>query len=305
MTDEQVYEYIKEYVNKPIADIYLWNDEDDPAYEKIINHLLSLDNEEIKNWLWNALKVQEEEYDIESSSLSDKGKEYVSNFVAAKRNWLEKSVKIYRNNLYKNILININEEIEGKRIILKPCSVKDNCDLYLHHVEVDGDFATYVTPNSKNDSVSPLCTNACLPFAFYIFLKDTSEEIGIASLYDFESKHNRVLQIADVHYYIYKEYRHRGYAYEATSLLVDAFYNKKLKNYVAMDKKYLMEEKCCEPLCLKINVNAKNQASNALANKLGFVFEGTIHYYKMMDDVPQDENRYYLDKNLYFGKSNK
>ena len=303
MNNELIFEYIKEYVDKPINCVYLWNDEDDELYEKVINRLISINNQEVNDWLWNALVIKEKEYDIASSSLNEAAKEFVSSFVNAKNNWLSKSATINRSNIHSNILININSEIVGERIILKPCSIKNDNDLYLYHVENDGDFITYLTPNSKNDSPKRVWINTCLPFAFYIHLKDTDEEIGVASLYDFELNHNRVLKIADVHYYIYKEFRHKGYAYEATKLLMDAFFNKKLKNYVTTNKQFIMEERICEPLCLKINPNAKNQASNALAKKLGFVFEGTIHYYKMMDDEPQDENHYYLDTKMYFEKN--
>lgn len=51
-------------------------------------------------------------------------------------------------------------------------------------------------------------------------LLDTNDEIGNASIYDYELKHNRVLAIGNVHYYIYKEYRNKGYAYEAISLVL-------------------------------------------------------------------------------------
>ena len=299
MTSEQIYEYIKEFVNKPINSLYLWGDEDDQSYEEIINCLIEQNNNEIDDWVWNALDIKEEDYRIENSSLNEKAKELVKNYLDTMNRWLGMSSIFYRKNITGNVLKNINDEIEGQRIILRPCSIKNNFDLYLKHAKEDGDFDLYVTPEKKNMGVEGLWFNTALPFSFYIILKDTDEEIGLVSLYDTKLNHNSVLKVANAHYYLYKEYRHHGYVYEAMSLLIDAFFSKRLKNHVTTDRKFIVEVKYCEPLCIKIQTNSNNESSNALAKKLGFIFEGTNHYYKFMNDVPQHENNYYLDIEEY------
>ena len=302
MNNEQIFDYIKEYVNEPISQVSLFNDENDHNNELIINHLLSINNKEINDWLWNALEVKEDEYDINRSFLSNEGKAFVSKLIEAKRAWLKRTAIPHPAGIYRNILFNVNDDILGDRVILKPCCIKDNSDLYLHHVEVDGDFVIYVTPDHSNDNPASLIwANTLVPFSFYIYLKDTNEEIGVVSLCDEENKHHlRPLSNAYFHYYIYKEFRHKGYAYEASSLLIDAFFNRKLKNAVFTEKHYVAEEKACEPECIKLSTNAKNKASIALAEKLGFVYEGTDYNFKTTDGVPQDENSYVLTRERYF-----
>ena len=299
MTDELIFEYIKEYAERPISKLYLENDEYDSAYENVINILLGLEKEDVDLWVWNALNVKEDAYQVDGSNLSDRGKAFIKEYIKAKQTWMKNSVYINRDDT-KNILININEDIIGERIVLKPCSVKKGCDLYLSHVASDGDLALYATPeNTDTFRVSSLEYNSVIPNAFYVYLKETNEEIGMVSLYNANFKHKRVLKNPHVHYYIYKKYRKQGYAYEAMKLLIDAFFKKELKQYCDTDKKYVFEEKYCEPLCLKLSCNSNNLGSNNLAIKLGFIFEGTDHYYKFMDGVPQHENHYYLDIDTY------
>ena len=304
MNNEQVFSYIKEYVNEPIEQVYLSNNENDSRNEKIINHLLSLNNKEINDWLWNALEVKEDEYDVNGSSLSNEGKAFVNKFIDAKKAWFKRTAIPHPAGIYRNILFNINDDIVGDRVTLKPCCIKDNGDLYLHHVETDGDFVIYVTPDSKDDNPRSLVwANTLVPYSFYIYLKESNEEIGVISLCDVENKHHlRPLSNAYFHYYIYKEYRHQGYAYEASKLLIDAFFNKKLKNAVVTDKHFEVVESPCEPSCIRLSTNTKNEGSNHLAKKLGFIYEGTDKDYKTTDGVPQSENNYYLDFSHWLNK---
>ena len=300
MDSKQVFEYIKDCVNEPIDRIRLGYGDEDGLNEAVVNRLLSLDNEEIKDWLWNALDVDEADYDVDRSSLSEEGKAFVSEALEALRAWLKRVAICHPVEIHRSILFNINEDIDGERLVLRPCAAKDNHELYLHHVAVDGDFLLYVTPDSKDDSPSGVWPNTLLPFAFYIYAKDTGEEIGVISLYDHENKHHeRPLSVAYFHYYIYKPFRHKGYAYEAGSMLIDAFFNKKLKNEVVTCRHFMTEERFCEPQCIKIDTNGKNLASIALAEKLGFVYEGTDYGYKTTDGVPQDENHYSLSLERY------
>ena len=302
MNNEQIFEYIKEYVNEPLEQVCLFGAGNDSVSEAIINRLLSLHNEKINDWLWNALEVKEEEYDVDRSSLSEEGKAFVSQGIQAKRDWLKRTAIPHPAGIHRNILCNVNDDIEGERIVLKPCAKKGSSDLYLQHVKEDGDFPIYVTPDSSNDDPASLVwANTLVPYSFYICLKQTGEEIGVVSMFDHENKHHlRPLGVAYFHYYIYKEFRHKGYAYEASSLLIDAFFNRKLKNAVVTEKHYVAIEKACEPECIKLSTNAKNKASIALAEKLGFVYEGTDYNFKTTDGVPQDENSYVLTRERYF-----
>lgn len=116
--NEQIFEYIKEYVKEPISQITLFNDENDHNNEMIINHLLSLDNKEINDWLWNALEVKEDEYDVHQSSLSNEGKAFVSNLIDAKKEWIKRTAIPHPAGIYRNILFNINDDVVGERIVL-------------------------------------------------------------------------------------------------------------------------------------------------------------------------------------------
>ena len=300
MNDEQIFEYLKEYVDGPIDRVYLCGDGNDRANEAIVNRLLSLRAEEANDWLWNALEVKEEEYDVARSSLSEEGKAFVSAWIEAKRNWIKRTAIPHPAGIHRNILFNVNGEIDGERVVLKPCSIKDNGDLYLRHVAEDGDFLLYVTPDSSSDSPSMVWANTLLPYSFYIYIKDTDEEIGVISLCDHENKHHvRPLSVAYFHYYVYKPFRHKGYAYEAGRLLLDAFFGGRLRNAVVTDKHFVVEERPCEPERVILSTNGRNQASNALAKKLGFVYESTDYGYKTTDGVPQDENYYSLSLERY------
>ena len=299
MIQDEIYEHIKDLFVEPINILYLWNDDEDKYYEEAINRLIALHDQTINDWLWNALVVNEKEYSIENSSLIEDAKTFVKKYVDEKNKWMS-SVVYGSKDINRQILIGINEPIIGERIILKPCQTKDNCDLYLYHVKNDGDVKLYATPtNSSSFSENCLKINTKLPNSFYVCLKENEEEIGVVSLFDNWQRHNCLLTVAKAHYYIYKEYRHKGYAKEAMRLIIDAFFNSSLKQYVATDKRYVFVAKYCEPLCIKLSCNKDNMASNKLALKLGFIFEGTDHYNSFMDGVPQDENNYYLDLNSY------
>lgn len=43
--------------------------------------------------------------------------------------------------------------------------------------------------------------------------------------------------------------------------LYHLFFKRKLKNYVSTDKNYIIAERNCEPLCLKLTTNYNNVAS--------------------------------------------
>lgn len=299
MIRDEVFEYVKDLVSEPIDSIYLWNDDDDKYYEKIINRLVQLRDKRINDWVWNALRIREDEYSIEKSSLEPEAQEFVKEFIDEKTKWYSNLSYISKDGTTQ-ILKGTNEKIIGDRVVLIPCQTKESCDLFLSHVRNDGDYKIYFVPSDSSIILEKgLRIDAKLPNSFYVCLKNSGEEIGIVSLYDHNLNHNKILRVADAHYYIYKEFRHHGYALEAMKLLINAFFNSKLKQNVSTDKHYIFVEKHCEPLCIKLSCNKDNAASNGLALKLGFEFEGTNHYYKFMDGIPQDENNYYLDINSY------
>ena len=64
------------------------------------------------------------EYDVEKSLLTPKAKYYISEYIGAKKHWLELSTIVDSNSYLNNILTNINEEMISARIIIKPCSIK-------------------------------------------------------------------------------------------------------------------------------------------------------------------------------------
>lgn len=86
-------------MNEPLEQVCLFCERNDSISETIINRLLSLHNEEVNDWLWNTLEVKEEQYDVNHSSLSEKGKAFVSQGIQAKRDWLSCSHSIARKNV--------------------------------------------------------------------------------------------------------------------------------------------------------------------------------------------------------------
>lgn len=74
---DKINELIIDILDRKIKYIYLYCDEEDPLYEKIINRLVEQNDEEINLWLDNNIFIHLD-YEIEKSSLSFEAKKIVS-----------------------------------------------------------------------------------------------------------------------------------------------------------------------------------------------------------------------------------
>lgn len=190
--------------------------------------------------------------------------------------------------------MNTNNEIIGNNIKLVPLLVDDD-ETYIkeldNHLCNDGDYEIS-TGEYYKPGESPWFLISYVDLGFAILDKNNIM-VGLVGLcpknkYEIESK-----GVLSLGYYIFKDERRKGYAFESIKILLDAYFNEKL-TYSPND----IKTKILKPLCVKVEVNKANEASVELIKKIGFKYEGINHYrYKIKNK--RHAVLYYMTKRIY------
>ena len=301
---ELVTSLIKEVTDMNVTNIFLWCDEDDIIYENIINNLTKENNALINQWIWDNTQINDE-YDVLNSSLSEISKELITKLIEVSSNWYQQAFIKIADKPEQIIYRNINDKVEGKRIVL--VNVNDYEDMIgssfleelANEIRYADDFEEFYSIENQVNLEKALMINTYVPHGYVIIEKETNKSIGLVNARNKDLDFSKVLDVAELSYYIYKDYRKKGYAKEAVELFVREYFNGNLKSYYETDRKYALEVKYNNPVCLKISCNKKNIGSQKVAESVGFLYEGTKHYELFLRDEPLHFISYYMDKEIY------
>lgn len=182
--------------------------------------------------------------------------------------------------------VNINLPIETNRLILKPFD-KETSKIYDEYFfKHKSEYTKYYYDNYGNEFRYNFMENKSL--GFVVFLKDGNTQIGSVGLtYCGNTKYN-------VEYFIMKDYRQKGYAYEALNCLLNEVKNNNLFILGDTLRMYVYDFIHPDIRCLKITANKENVASQRIAEKSGFKKYGTLLFTTSYDGKYYDDFVYYL-----------
>lgn len=126
------------------------------------------------------------------------------------------------------------------------------------------------------------------PLSFAIFLKDNITQIGSIRFTNLDNT------LYNVEYFIAKEYRNKGYAYEALTCLINEIKANKLFVLADTLRTYVYDVIHLDIRCLKITTNTENIASQRIAEKSGFKKYGTLLFTGSYGGKYYDDFVYYL-----------
>lgn len=127
--------------------------------------------------------------------------------------------------------------------------------------------------------------------SFIIKENATNECIGNIDL-NFPSGNSRTYNLA---YFVFPDYRRKGYAKEAVLALLNAVKNKEVFTLADTIREGIYEKKAVDLQYLQLSISADNIASNELIKSLGFEFTTmTWHCDYEYNGMPVDVNLYEL-----------
>ena len=131
---------------------------------------------------------------------------------------------------------------------------------------------------------------------FAVLLKETNEFIGGIGLADMGES----LRF-NIEYIIKSDYKSNGYAYEATSALIEAAFSNKLYILEETIRYEVYKKKHPNIKCIYASIDTQNIPSIKLIEKLGFKKDGIIRNEKQLNNEIHDSFIYTLEKKDYKG----
>ena len=171
--------------------------------------------------------------------------------------------------------------MESERLLLRPFHMDDAEELYQlakdEDVGVNAGWEKHTSIAMSKEVIENILMK---PDQYAIILKETNKMIGVVGLADDPKRANPDVRMLG--YWIGKAYWRNGYATEASNIILnDAFENKGHER-------------------ISIYHYAYNEGSKAVAEKLGFVYEGYQHQStKRFDGVVLDDVLYSMSKEDY------
>jgi len=251
------------------------NNEEYETNLAIFKALFNAPDEDMKIALWNALPFWEEDVKFYKSDFSDEEYEFIKKALETKLDCDE---------------ININDIISTGRLTIRRMESEDT-ELLCYHYENDGDFATFTrhAPTPKNIRE---CAELRAPLYFTLVETQTQTVIGYAG-FSIHDDTNTAL----VEYYVFKEFRRKGYCKEAVRKLSEMA----LKGELFLPAETVYEgvyaKKALKIGALRARIAASNIASVKTIEACGYLHEATIHkaMYRYKSDW-DDMEIYYLTK---------
>lgn len=248
----------------------------------LFNKIIGLDDELIYIGLWNQMLcfMNEEELDIVKTRVSNEGKEFIETIKALQEEW-------------ENAGINPTKDIELKRTILKVPDIEDD-RLYLNELEKTGDYKII-----SKYTVNQLYEIRVLekPLSFAIHLKENNKMIGTIQL----TAESTAMGSYYLEYYIFEEYRNKGYGTEVINGLVDAAFSKKLVGAKRCPFRYFSLLENIDVRFIRCTIRPDNEISIHTIKKCGFEYEGTFkdYCYNYNEEAPANIN-FYIKRNKAF-----
>ncbi len=282
--------YINKFVEEKVKDMfnfYFWmpdllNRQGDEYNDSLnaFHYIFSL-GEDGKTYLWNKyITINSPLSDFYESDFTNDELEFFKSIKEAKQDAINKYGSLSKD-------VNINKPIETNRLILKAFN-EETSKLYDEYFYQNKDeFENYYSLD-YGDSFK-YCHMNERPLGFAIFLKNSNIPIGSICFTNFDND-----ALYNVEYFVKKEYRRNGYAFEALIELI---------NQLKLDSLFVLSETLRECVfdvvnpdirCLKIKTEITNTSSQKLAEKAGFTRYGTLLFSGLYKNKYYDEVVYYL-----------
>ena len=244
---------------------------------KAFKALFNAKNESFKIVLWNVIRRK-----------GEISKPYRKDFTAAEYEFLVRALDVRGNYIE---LANVNKPIATDRLILRPFKISDK-NLFAFHFKNDGDFFTYSGYEPTAKWIKKF-SNKQAPTYFTIEEKKTKEVIGFIGIDPSEQPATGWME-----YYIFKDYRKKGYCKEAIKVLVNKALNGKL--YLPSTEtvwRYVYNRKALKLNAIRAWVSELNTPSIKTLESCGFSHEATFHKTIYKKDIGWiDKHIYYLPK---------
>jgi RimJ/RimL family protein N-acetyltransferase len=284
---DSLIEYVDKQVEIKFGDnAYFWmrhlTDKENDDYDLNLNifHYIFTLGDDGKTYLWN--EYVNGDYKLSEFCENDFNNDeliFLKSIEEAKKDAINKYG-------YLTNEININKPIETDRLILKAFNLRSSIAYDKYFYENQDEFKKYYRVDYGYDVCSQHMNRR--PLSFAIFLKDGNIQIGSVCFTD------RGNTRYNVEYFIIKEYRNKGYAYEALNCLIDEVKNNRLFILKNTLRNCVFDVIHPNIRCLQITTGINNIASQKMAEKAGFTKCGTLLFQYSYDNKYCDEIVYYL-----------
>jgi RimJ/RimL family protein N-acetyltransferase len=227
-----------------------------------LEYLLSLKGEAAKLYLWNSIRFPLGK-EARKAGCSPKLCAYLSRHDRARRHY-RKSTRFLLND-------NLNKSILTERLILRGEASSRGTDLaeYQKHLREEGDFTIFTSLPLTEENMAISCLFR--KFRFIIVAKDDGRMLGYCGFFpDPNVKDGSDWSSVQVEYYVFKNERGHGYAFEALTALIEQAFRKGLWALVPGSYCYLVMKKRISIRNISGLVQTKNEASIHVLEKLGF-----------------------------------
>lgn len=210
-------------------------------------------------------------------------------FTREELSFIEKCKEVKRKHIFPEF-ININAQLQTKRLILRPTNGERDKKLYYRHLKEDGDFDFFTGLKWSRKNMSYYILDR--PFFFVIVEKNSGKMIGYTGLV-WSDKYNKKSEIVKIEYYIFKQYRNNGYAKEAVCAITNAALNCKFCELKETNYSGIFRKKRAKIGLIRAIIRSDNEASLKLIESCGYTHSGTLHREFMV------EGKGFVDEEIY------
>lgn len=250
---------------------------DKPLYDKHIaafRYLFNLNDAEINIALWNEC----------SNWLSEM---CLEDFTKAERTFIKNAIKSNDNDIYRNI----NKPLITNRLILR-AEKKAELKLFYKQFRVGNESVIFHGQKFKKSDKWFFLNR---PFCFVLEEKETKNIVGYAGL-ELDEK----TCTARLEYYIFAQFRKRGYCKEAVLALCKEAFSGNLHMSVETARNGVFLQKPVQIEIIRAKIRENNLHSVNTVQSCGFQFEARIHKTMFQEGVGIfDELNYYTTKEKY------
>jgi RimJ/RimL family protein N-acetyltransferase len=249
---------------------------------KRFNYLISLQDDFIRCYLWNNLKIFDSDdinfyENIDATLLSEDAKSLIRERI---NSWYAIE---NREHIHKNILT--------PRLILRPASAKD-WQIFFDQFLSSNDFEMYSGVKKNEQTIKQYVYNICYCLNYFVIEEiATGEVVGYCAINVLDDK----LDIGIIEYFIFEKYRRKGYGKEACSALINKAFSGCLFTLFDTNYKDLYEEKYLQLNSIIAFCSNENKSSNEVLKSLKFTFVDAKNKKVDYKDEPICENLYCLE----------
>lgn len=252
---------------------------------KLLKKAFNSGDEDIKIALWNEMYIE----DYDEKDFTKEENDFIKERIECRKK--SDSYFIEENSDYKNI----NDIFTSERLMFVPSDYKQYEAIEAHKDRYRNDEEFKLNTSGSHTIEENIDTEIYYFFAslkFIIYKKETNKPIGNIGIESFSSD----LKKGNVEYYIFKEYRDKGYEEEAIKAFVEVAFSNKLKRYeeTIKDDVYIISNKEIELVYKEVRTD--DIYTQKILESCGFEKVGTKHRTNIVEGKYYDSYLYELMK---------